>query len=186
MNDLRQANLKLDNMARKDALTGLSNRHHFDETFNQAWRKHLKNQQPVSIVMADIDHFKSINDTYGHLFGDQCLMKVAEVLKAQVTQAGSLAARFGGEEFIIMLSDADIHTAERVAERIRKGIEKISLTYEGEPVTFTTSLGIATAIPSDDVKKHVLKERADQALYFAKEAGRNCVASAKGLSLELA
>lgn len=175
MVELREANHKLDNLARLDGLTGLSNRRHFDESFENTWQLGLKQQQPISILMCDIDYFKSINDTYGHSFGDQCLIKVAGILKACVSEPEYLAARFGGEEFIIMLPHTKTSVAINVAEKIRQEIEKLRLKYEGKQVKFTISVGIATATPEQSLQENTLKDNADQALYRAKETGRNRV-----------
>ena len=177
MQSLTAANHKLDNLARLDSLTGLSNRWNFDQKFDVAWYDNKKQQQPMSLLMADIDHFKKINDTYGHLFGDQCLMQVAKILKQCVKHPDNLAARFGGEEFIIMLPKTDAKKAELVAERIRHNIEKLRLVYEGKQIHFTISIGVATVIPSGDTCGAALNESADQALYQAKEGGRNRVES---------
>jgi diguanylate cyclase len=136
----------------------------------------------MSLMMADIDHFKKINDTYGHLFGDQCLMKVAGILKKCVTNPDDLAARFGGEEFIIMLPNTDSKTAASIAELIRKNIEKLRMNHEGEQIKFTISIGVATIVPTRIINSSDLNERADQALYLAKEAGRNRVVAADGES----
>lgn len=185
MKELTMANLKLDNLARLDGLTGLSNRRNFDQKFDMAWCKNIATQQPISILMADIDYFKRINDTYGHLFGDECLVQVAAVLKACVSQPEYLAARFGGEEFIIMLPNADAAMAVIIAEQIRQSIEKIRLKYERQSIKFTISIGVATVTPSGKHPANTLKESADQALYLAKEAGRNCVSSLDSLPNEV-
>jgi len=182
MKKLTFANEKLDSLARLDSLTGLSNRRNFDQAFDIAWRETLQQRQPMSMMMADIDHFKKINDTYGHLFGDQCLMKVANILKKCVTNPSDLAARFGGEEFIIMLPDTDSKVATSIAELIRKNIEKLRMNYEGEQIKFTISIGVATIVPTRVINSSDLNERADQALYLAKEEGRNRVVAADGES----
>lgn len=175
MHELTAANHKLDNLARLDSLTGLSNRWNFEQAFNTAWAGNQRLKQPMSLLMADIDHFKQINDTYGHMFGDKCLTKVAKVLKLCVGQSGNLAARFGGEEFIIMLPNTGSKNAAVVGERVRANIEKITMMHEGKPVQFTISVGIATVIPTVDIAGACLNEHADQALYQAKESGRNRV-----------
>ena len=173
MDDLTRANLKLDSLSRMDSLTGLSNRRNFDQEFNEAWLSCSRAKKPMSLLMADIDHFKAINDTYGHLFGDQCLIKVASILKRCVSRPRDLAARFGGEEFIIMLPNTDEEGALSIAETLRIGIENIRLEHEETEVKFTISIGIATIIPSVNTSFIDLNENADQALYFAKESGRN-------------
>ena len=177
MQGLTAANHKLDNLARLDSLTGLSNRWNFDQEFKAAWSDNQQQKQPMSLLMADIDHFKKINDTYGHLFGDKCLMRVAKILKQCVKHPDNLAARFGGEEFIIMLPNNDAKKATLVAERIRSTIEKLRMTHEGKQIQFTISIGIATVVPSENTCGATLNENADQALYQAKEGGRNRVES---------
>jgi len=104
MQRLEDANHKLDNLSRLDALTGRSNRRDFDQTFNTQWHNHITSKQPISLLMADIDYFKKLNDNHGHLFGDQCLVKVATILKQCLTAPNYVAARFGGEEFIVLLA----------------------------------------------------------------------------------
>jgi len=175
MQNLTLANHKLDNLSRIDSLTGLSNRRNFDQEFNEAWRVCTERAQPMSLLMADIDHFKSINDTHGHLFGDQCLIKVSETLHECVNQPEQLAARFGGEEFIIMLPSTNAKEAGVIAERIREAIEKLTLRTQGEVVKFTISIGISSTVPTPSISFVGLNESADQALYFAKQNGRNRV-----------
>lgn len=180
MQNLTLANHKLDNLSRMDSLTGLSNRRNFDQEFNEEWLTCSEQKQPMSLLMADIDHFKNINDTYGHLFGDQCLIKVAEILKRSMHQPKNLAARFGGEEFIIMLPNTDAKSAGLIAELIRSDIEKLRMGYQGQKVSFTISIGISTITPSPQISFVDLNERADQALYLAKEGGRNRVVISEG------
>jgi len=180
MKSLTIANHKLDSLSRLDALTGLSNRRNFDQEFNEEWLICSEQKQPMSLLMADIDHFKNLNDTYGHLFGDQCLIKVAEILKSCVYQPKHLAARFGGEEFIIMLPNTDSKAAALIAELIRFEIEKLRVSFQGQQVFFTISIGVSSIIPSPATSFIDLNENADQALYQAKEGGRNRVAVADG------
>ena len=175
MQSLTAANQQLDNLARMDGLTGLSNRRNFDQAFDAAWRRDLRHQQPISLLMADIDHFKKINDTYGHLFGDQCLMRVANILKKSVGRPDDLPARFGGEEFIIMLPNTDAKRASQIAEGIRYSIQQLRIKHESEQIKFTISIGVATVVPTKGMRGSSLSEGADQALYQAKEGGRNCV-----------
>jgi diguanylate cyclase len=173
MKDLTKANLKLEDLSRLDSLTGLSNRRNFDQEFNEAWLSCSRSKKPMSLLMCDIDHFKMINDNYGHLFGDQCLIRVADSLRQCVSRPRDLAARFGGEEFIIMLPNTDETGAFTIAEEVRKSIECIRLTYEEKQVKFTISIGISTVVPSEEVSFIDLNENADQALYLAKKRGRN-------------
>jgi len=180
MKSLTIANHKLDSLSRLDSLTGLSNRRNFDQEFNEEWLVCSQQEQPMSLLMADIDHFKNINDTYGHIFGDQCLIKVAEILKSCVYQPKHLAARFGGEEFIIMLPNTDAKAAGLIAELIRFEIEKLRLSFQGQQVFFTISIGVSTIIPSANTCFIDLNENADKGLYLAKEGGRNRVVVSDG------
>ena len=173
MQNLTEANQQLDNLSRVDSLTELSNRRNFDQEFNESWLSCARSKHPISLLMADIDQFKMINDAYGHLFGDQCLIKVGEVLKKCVNRPRDLAARFGGEEFIIMLPNTSGEGAALVAESIRHGIEELSLYHEDKEIKFTISIGISTIIPSAKTSFIDLNENADQALYLAKKGGRN-------------
>lgn len=177
MKDLTSANQKLDNLSRIDGLTGLSNRRNFDQELNEAWLSCTRSKRPISLLMADIDHFKMINDTYGHLFGDQCLIKVAIILKKCVSRPRDLAARFGGEEFIIMLPNTNDEGAVSIAESIREGIDQLRVMHEFESIQFTISIGVATVVPTAETSFIDLNEYADQALYVAKETGRNRVVS---------
>lgn len=175
MQRLEAANHKLDNLSRLDPLTGLSNRRDFDQAFGEQWIKSAELNQPVSILMADIDYFKSINDNYGHLFGDQCLVEVAAVLKGCLQKTDCVAARFGGEEFIILLPDTFAAEAGRIAEKVRKQIEKLRLKHQEGEIGFTISVGVASDIPKPKSTNTNLVADADEALYLAKEGGRNRV-----------
>ncbi|MGB0848652.1 MAG: sensor domain-containing diguanylate cyclase, partial [Thiolinea sp.] len=175
MKSLTQANRKLNNLARMDALTGLSNRRDFDQELQHEWQNNLRQRQPISLLMADIDHFKMINDTYGHLFGDQCLVNVASIMKSCANRVSDLVARFGGEEFIILLPDTDSKEASLIAEHIRRSIQQLCISYQGQQIHFTISIGVATVIPTPGTSSTDLIASADQSLYLAKEGGRNQV-----------
>lgn len=157
-------------LADKDGLTGLANRRVFEERLEHMVNLAKRSGRPVTVIVADIDHFKTVNDTYGHLTGDEILRKVAKIL-LHGARSTDVVARYGGEEFILILSDTDMEGGKRTAERIREEIERTVITTSLGPLRCTMSMGIASFphVPSEE-----LLERADQALYHAKRMGRNC------------
>lgn len=172
---LEKANIELALLSNTDPLTKLYNRRHFDAVISEEIARSQRTQMPLSILMIDIDHFKSVNDNYGHPFGDECLRQVATVLRENAQRAGDIAARFGGEEFILALPAVDTEQAKIVAERIRSKTEALVLMHGQQPVKVTLSIGIASAIFSRDMSIEPLISAADHALYQAKNNGRNQV-----------
>ena len=163
--------------ARKDALTGVANRKCFDESLAAAALAAEENEQPLSLIIADLDHFKSFNDNFGHQIGDQVLKIVGHVLR-QTVKGQDTAARYGGEEFALVLPNTSIGGAISVAENVRKIIASKKLMQKGTETDFgsiTLSLGAATYVPGEDLAE--LISRADKALYEAKKQGRNRVVS---------
>lgn len=160
-----------------DGLTGLANRRSFDETIESEWRRAQRVGYSLAIIMADIDDFKGFNDTYGHLEGDECLKKVALTFKTAVRRAGDLAARFGGEEFVLLLPMTRANEAGQIAEEIRLRIAALKMTPKvtNENVFVTISIGVAAAAPRQEVSADGLIMMADQALYQAKREGKNRV-----------
>ena len=174
LRELRASNEKLHSLSMRDSLTGLSNRRHFDVALAQEAQRATRNERDLSLLMLDVDHFKQFNDTYGHMTGDTCLAMVADVLRAATRRAGELAARYGGEEFALILPDVSLSEARNIAERIRAGIEDLSVPcLSGKRTRVTLSIGVASLNKDADVK--ALVEAADAALYRAKEKGRNLV-----------
>ena len=177
--ELRAANAELSRLADLDALTGLANRRHFDRRLVSEWsraarlNRHLR--FPVALVLLDVDHFKAYNDLYGHLAGDECLRRVAEVLRAATHREGDLAARYGGEEFACLLPGTDQEGAWSVAEAIRLQIEELAIPHgaPGASPTLTISAGVAAHAPLPEMTPDQLLEAADLALYSAKAMGRN-------------
>lgn len=163
-----------------DGLTGIANRHYFDQVFKQEWRRALRNGHSLSIIFLDIDFFKKYNDHYGHIAGDECLRKVGTALKNSVQRAGDLSARYGGEEFIIILPTASGIDAYKVGEKVRRNIEALKVAHEMSEVSeyVTVSVGVVTVIPADDMVPDSLIAKADDALYKAKKKGRNQVVAA--------
>ncbi len=166
---------RLEKLAFTDNLTGVFNRHYFKEHVAQEFLKHLGDKVPSCIIMFDIDHFKRVNDTYGHSAGDIILRGVAQKVQA-VLRSSDLLARYGGEEFVIYVANAPLGATLRLAERIRKAVEESVFTYEGDDIKVTISLGVADqSLAGTSFEKFVTL--ADDALYKAKDNGRNRVES---------
>jgi diguanylate cyclase (GGDEF)-like protein/PAS domain S-box-containing protein len=165
-------------LARFDALTGIANRRAFDETLAVEWARASRAGEPVSLLLLDVDHFKSFNDTYGHPAGDACLRLVAQAVAGACGRAGDFVARYGGEEFVVLLPRTSLEGATAVGERVRTAIEGMAHPHRGnQPVgVVTVSVGIATVDPTmADSDLGAPVQRADEALYLAKRNGRNRV-----------
>jgi diguanylate cyclase (GGDEF)-like protein len=160
-----------------DVLTGVSGRRVFDEALSREWARGMRTHQPLAVLMIDIDHFKAHNDTYGHQAGDECLRKVAAVLKSCVRRPTDILARYGGEEFGAVLPAASVAGAMAVAERMRQTVEAIRLPHVEKPVghDVTVSIGVAIMFPNKKLSTTALVAAADEALYTAKAVGRNQV-----------
>lgn len=171
--DLGQAHEQINRMATTDGLTGLINHRTFQHGFDVMLQREQRRSGSLSVILCDIDHFKKVNDTYGHPFGDEVLKGVAKVLK-NAGRATDLAARYGGEEFALVLEDSNAKGARQMAERVRQEVERLSFRHKGEEVRVTMSLGVAV-LPQHGEEKAELISRADQALYQAKQQGRNRV-----------
>ena len=167
--ELAQANAELTRLSNTDALTQLANRRHCDQQLAQ------QANEPLVVMVIDIDHFKRINDTYGHPFGDRCISAVAEVLRRNARRSGDLAARYGGEEFFLLLSGASCEAGMTLAEQIRAEVAALNLQHRGTPVPLTISLGLACHDAQGELHIQALIDAADQALYAAKAGGRNRV-----------
>jgi len=175
---LEESNEQLTMLSTTDGLTGLRNRRHFDETFQESWSGCKRNRLPLAALLIDIDHFKNYNDELGHLAGDDCLKAVARSLSASLKRNTDKAARYGGEEFVVILPDTDISGAEVVAETIRHQIEALQIDHPGSTLQIiTVSIGISTTIPTSENAREDLLHSADMALYKAKQYGRNRVQS---------
>lgn len=177
-NRLEAANLSLTELSITDSLTGLGNRRHFDEVLRTEWERARRGGKPLALLLIDIDCFKDYNDCYGHQAGDDCLMKVATVLRTSLRRAGDLAARYGGEEFAVVPVDADLEQARQLAQAICRAVAAQALAHVRSPHgRVTVSIGVAALVPSLDAQSEpaALIRRADAALYRAKEGGRNKV-----------
>lgn len=168
---VERLNDELKVMSRVDGLTGLYNRRYWQERFDYTFKLAKRRNKPITAMMLDIDHFKHVNDTYGHQAGDKVIQKLASVIKKCIRET-DLAGRYGGEEFAIILSDTQEQGAEKVAERIRSQAEATPVEHEGKQITYTISLGLAEYSPECSSSMAWL-ELADQALYDAKQNGRN-------------
>lgn len=171
---LRQLNRKLHEQSLIDPLTGVANRRRFEEVLEVEWNRALRSSWPISVVMLDIDHFKSLNDRYGHVRGDECLTAVAQILRRDLRRGGELLARYGGEEFVAVLPNVDAEGAMLTAEAMRNRVHQLGIENHGSPLgRLTISIGICSVIPVSGLKRDCLVEAADTALYRAKAGGRN-------------
>lgn len=178
---LETANCKLRDLSNRDVLTGVANRRRFEAVVDTEWRRGARTGLPLSILMADIDHFKPYNDAYGHQRGDECLKRVAEAMSGGLKRAGDLLARYGGEEFVVILPGHTEEVAASVAERLRAAVEdlRIPTTVSGVAPNVTISIGVATVVPREKEQSETLVAAADEALYRAKREGRNRVCMAR-------
>lgn len=174
---LLETNLELQRLTHSDGLTGLSNRRYFDEYLNAEWRRACREHKSIGMLMIDVDHFKSYNDTYGHVAGDEVLKRVAKTLTEVGGRASDLPARFGGEEFAVILPGATPVGMRLMAEKARLSIEQLAIPHIGSSAATVVSVSIGTAIldPKDGEVATMLIESADAALYRAKRDGRNRV-----------
>jgi two-component system chemotaxis family response regulator WspR len=172
-----EANLELQRLNNVDGLTGLSNRRYFDEVIDAEWKRCTRAQTSVALLMIDVDNFKQYNDTYGHMAGDEVLKKVSNAVRKSCERATDVAARFGGEEFAVVLPSTDLAGAVHLAEKVRQSIAALALVHSGSTTGahLSVSIGVASAVPQrGDSYADVIKT-ADQALYEAKRSGRNRV-----------
>jgi len=160
-----------------DGLLGIANRRYFEKIIDREWKRGARTKEPLSLIMADIDYFKAYNDTYGHLNGDDCLKRIAQVLNNAIKRPADRVARYGGEEFSVVLPNTDAKGIAVVAERMRNNVESLKIGHPKSRVgkIVTISLGGATAIPANDSAPAQLISEADDALYLAKRDGRNRV-----------
>lgn len=173
--ELMQQAHQLSVLSQQDSLTGLANRRYLDEVLNSEWRRAVRHELPLTIMMIDIDYFKLYNDTLGHIKGDQCLRNIASILTSITARSGDLAARYGGEEFLLVFAMTNEQQALIQVQRLMAMIDDIAITHPCSPVSshVTISVGVTTIIPQlhDDISDFI--SRADHALYVAKSNGRN-------------
>lgn len=173
--ELMQQAQQLSLLSQQDALTGLANRRYLDETLDNEWRRALRHETPLTIMMVDIDFFKPYNDSLGHLKGDQCLKDIATAISSIAARSGDLVSRYGGEEFLLLFPMTNAQQAKIQAERLMNAIKKIAIVHPCSSVSpyVTISVGVATTIPRLNDSISAFVSRADHALYQAKTNGRN-------------
>jgi diguanylate cyclase (GGDEF)-like protein len=177
---LEERNRQLQELSFTDALLDIANRRAFDRGIEREWRRAQRKRQPLALLLMDVDHFKLFNDTYGHTEGDECLQRVAAVLEETVARPGDLVARYGGEEFAVLLPECDLTGALCVADRIHACLAEAAIPFAESPLgtTVTVSIGAAAVLPRRGLALGTLIEAADDALYVAKDEGRNRTATA--------
>jgi len=177
---LEEANARLEDVSRHDALTGIANRRQFDEVLNDEWGRARRQRTPLAVGILDLDHFKEVNDAFGHPEGDEALKRVARALEAATRRPADLVARYGGEEFAFVLTETDLAGALQVAEDMRSRVEALNLRNPAAGAGhLTASIGLVAAVPAEGLSVERLIGAADRALYSAKGAGRNRVRAAE-------
>jgi diguanylate cyclase (GGDEF)-like protein len=173
--ELKAANAVLEQLSFIDPLTGIANRRQFNESLEAEWKRGVRRQEWVGVLMIDVDCFKGVNDIHGHAYGDECLFTIGQTLHNTMMRATDLVARYGGEEFIVLLGDTDLSHAVMVAERLQGAVNKLEIINEASPFgrRLTVSVGVAAMQPNLLTTGASLLEQADQALYIAKRRGRN-------------
>jgi two-component system, sensor histidine kinase LadS len=183
LKELSQVNETLREINTMDAVTGIKNRHYFDSVFEQEWRRASREQYPMSILLLDIDHFKDVNDTYGHLAGDECLREVATTIRSTLKRPADILARYGGEEFIAVLPYIENDNAMAFANKVRNRVEAANYVADNQEIKVTVSIGVCTVTPTETDERKDIISAADIALYEAKNAGRNQVCNAGQLTV---
>ena len=171
---LEQRAQLLEELSSTDFLTGLRNRMFFDKQFDTEWKRAARQHKPLAVIMIDLDFFKKVNDSYGHQFGDVCLQEVATALQSKAGRSGDVVARYGGEEFIVLLPYTGEKGVAVIAERMLKEVREIKLSYHGERIPVTCSIGFMSTMPTIIEPAFYLIKSADEALYRAKANGRDC------------
>jgi len=176
-----QLQRELEVLSYRDSLTNVANRRMFDTLYPVEWAKARATGEPLSVVVVDIDYFKQYNDHYGHVQGDECLRRVAHALDAGASRSRDLCARFGGEEFVLLLPATDADSARNVAERCRKLLAHAGLPHARSGVgrAVTVSMGVGTIVPGARDDAHVFLDRIDRRLYQAKSSGRDRICDAE-------
>jgi diguanylate cyclase (GGDEF)-like protein len=184
---LQKANEELQRLAALDDLTQIANRRRFDARLEQEWRRARRDRRPLGVIICDIDKFKNYNDAYGHLQGDQTLYRVAQAANNALKRPMDLVARFGGEEFAILLPDTDTAGARRVAMEVREAVAAMRIAHGVSDVCdhVTLSFGVAAMVPASDRPSRIFMEIADRALYRAKAQGRDCIVCAADRNQEI-
>jgi diguanylate cyclase (GGDEF)-like protein len=167
--------MRLRDSSQRDSLTGLLNRRHFREQFEQLIQTANCSNLALGVLLIDLDHFKSINDNNGHLAGDECLRVLSKTLVLSLIGYNACVARFGGEEFVVIMPNCEPEKLSSIAETIRQRIEAETIYYDHKPLKITCSIGVYNKINAQLINADDALSEADKALYAAKDAGRNCV-----------
>jgi diguanylate cyclase (GGDEF)-like protein len=175
LRELSETNHELQEKNTLDALTGIRNRSYFDKKYQAEVRRSRREKTQLSIVMMDIDHFKNVNDQYGHLVGDECIKSVAQTLNNALKRPSDDVCRYGGEEFALILPSTDLEGALVLVEQLRAEIEKTTIQADDVSINITISAGVGTAIADLNQPEDNILALADKQLYTAKNAGRNNV-----------
>lgn len=175
LSELESLNIELEQKNTTDELTSLHNRRFYDQKILAEYRRSKRNLTPLSLIILDIDHFKNVNDRYGHLAGDKCLSWTGQIIKQNLKRSTDLACRYGGEEFVLILPDTDQVGALALAESIRKLVKEFEFVYQKQQLPLTISCGVTTYLQQDNITPKEIFLAADKALYAAKNAGRNQV-----------
>ena len=181
--ELKQARDMLETLASIDALTGIANRRRLESALDQEWRRAVRNRHPISLALLDVDHFKKYNDFYGHAQGDECLRAIARTVAGSCRRASDVAARFGGEEFVLVLPETEAGPVRELLSRLLSAVEALGIEHGGTPDSpfVTMSLGAVTLVPTADGSSGSAIQSADALLYEAKLAGRR-----RGVHVDLA
>ncbi len=172
---LERSNKQLETLSSQDGLTQLANRRFFNDQLGSEWSRAIRNKKPISLLMCDIDYFKLLNDSRGHLEGDQCLKEVAKILTNIPLRSADIVARYGGEEFVLLLPETDLDGAINISGQVHENLVALSYPHDKSPIRnhVTVSIGLTSIVPQQNSPVEVLISQADQALYAAKEKGRN-------------
>lgn len=175
--ELTRANRKLEALSMVDGLTGIANRRRFDQHLQAEWARLAEARAPLALLLVDADAFKLLNDVGGHLYGDECLRALARMCERACEKSADLAARFGGEELVVLLPERDERAALAIAEGLRRTVEAAAIAHRASPIAphVTVSIGVAAMVPTASRPPELLIAAADRAMYAAKMQGRNRV-----------
>lgn len=178
--ELIRLQVELERLSLTDGLTGICNRRMFDQRLETEWNDSKRHRKPLSLIILDIDYFKQYNDLYGHVGGDECLRSLAVALNATVRRQRDVVARFGGEEFALLLPETDEVMARKLAQECAEGIGRLQIPHKNSSVSqfVTASIGVKTTVPAGDTTPREFVEEVDRMLYAAKDNGRNRIEAA--------